>query len=241
MAHRWIYLLCILLSPFLEAKETVGTVLEIRGVALADKKGLYAEDALYSEEIIEVQEGGLLKLSLTDGTQITLIGKSCFEVLQYIYQTRKTSLAVVKLFSGTCTIATGEIAREALKDFRIDTPLASIEALRSHLVISLKDTRLDVGCLQGCSLISNSKGNLFIGKGYAIDYASVTRLANLQSSTNFVGISQIEEEEKMIMQERERQVGAPEPQKRASKEIKETLRKTRMPQAEPLEKRAESS
>lgn len=135
--------LIIILTLQLSANAAVGTVAELIGTAVINRKNVQL--AVNLGTTIEtndkiIAKNGRLKIKFKDDTTVTVTESSSLVVDDFVYSESAASKLGITATSGTVRYVSGRIARDNPKSVKINTPTASVAVRGTDFVMSVAES-----------------------------------------------------------------------------------------------------
>lgn len=169
-------IIAFLLLCALPLLASVGEVKELKGNATVSKNlradANATEEAIklavgdqleVGDEIATLEKDALVKIVMSDGTQLTVGGDSKFTIEEYSEESNNASF---NLLGGTLRTVTGKIGKVAPDQFKVKTRTATMGIRGTDFVSVLAENgALDSACIEGTISVTNDLGESIVEAG----------------------------------------------------------------------------
>lgn len=180
-------LVCLILcwaSHLTAGSDAVGTISQAKGTIQAldsnqTLRTLTVQSPIFANDTIEVGENSFVHLQMIDGSLITLVSNTTYQIESFSYHSNgRRNQFISKLVKGGFRLISGEIGKQNPENYEIYTENGTI-GLRGTIVEGLiREDTLYVHVTKGQAEITNEAGTVTIGTG-TVEYAVVSRFDEL--------------------------------------------------------------
>ena len=160
--------------------EPAGKVLTVRGTLKAvaqdnSERVLERRSQFYETDVLVTDEKSHAQIRFTDDSIMALKPNTEFKIAGYHYNAAEpqNGKQVGRLLKGGFRALTGKIADANPKNYRIDTPVATIGIRGTNYSAILVGESLSVAVWQGSIRLTNQAGSLDLGDGYSMRYGQI--------------------------------------------------------------------
>lgn len=165
-------------SLFAQTPKEIGTVVTAQGAITARaadgvERKLERRGALFEGDSVVVPENGFVSLRMSDNAHLSL-GPStelAFETYRYDGRAATRDRVVLDLQRGCFRTRIGGAGSGARDEYRIDTPMASIDLEGTFHGTAIIDDRLYTASWDGSAVVSNAIGTLSLGNYGDYEYS----------------------------------------------------------------------
>ena len=157
-----------------------GKVLTARGTVKAiasdsSERKLKRRSEFYETDLLVTDAKSRAQIRFTDDTVMALKPNTEFEVANYTFDPSKPQEGkhVGRLIKGGFRALSGKIAGANPKNYRIETPVATIGIRGTNYSAVLTGKNLSVAVWQGAIRLSNEGGTMDLGDGFRMRYGQV--------------------------------------------------------------------
>ncbi|MES2603860.1 MAG: FecR domain-containing protein [Pseudomonadota bacterium] len=169
------------LTVFAQDRQPIGVVLTAKGkVEARDEDGvvrpLTRRAEIFEGDTILVDAQGFTQLRMADNGKISLTPNTSLSLNSFKFDgdPQTPDSFTMSLLSGGLRTITGSIGDSTADEYRLDTPVASINSVGTTYGVQLVNGTLYATVSTGGIIVSNGAGNLAMGIGSDWDY-SVTK------------------------------------------------------------------
>lgn len=166
------------LVAFAQPQVEIGTVVTVQGqLSVRDAAGatrvLERNSAVHEGDVLVVANGAYASLRMSDNAHVSLGPATEFSFQTYRYDGKPgTRDSVVLSLQRGCFRATvGTAGSDARDEYRVETPMASIDVEASLHGATIVEDRLYTATWDGVTVVSNALGSLNLGKYGEYDYS----------------------------------------------------------------------
>jgi len=156
---------------FAESRREIGTVVTTQGhVSIVAPSGaaqtLERRGSVHEGDVVVVEEDGFVSFRMLDNAHLSLGPSTEFAFASYRHDGRPATKdsVVLTLKRGCFRARVGASGTGKRDDYRVETPVASIQVEGSFHGASLVDGRLYTATWDGATVVSNALGSLNLGK-----------------------------------------------------------------------------
>jgi hypothetical protein len=169
---------CAPVVLFAQGPKEIGAVVMAQGVisardAAGTTRNLERRSAIHEGDVLVIPADGFVSLRMVDNAHLSLGPSTEFGIETYRYDGRAGTRdsIVLNLQRGCFRTRLGEAGKAARDQYRIDTPMASIDLEGTFHGAAIIEDRLYTASWDGSAVISNAVGSLNLGNYGDYEYS----------------------------------------------------------------------
>jgi len=144
-----LYILIFTISTY----ASIGYISALRGNIYVERDGvnsmIFKGFQVENKDIIKTSRRGKVQIIFKDKTVIRIGKSSTFEVLDYLFNNKKSSKAYFRVKHGFFSVVTGKIGKLSSTNFKFKTSISTIGIRGTHFQGLIRDQKEDIACLKG--------------------------------------------------------------------------------------------